>query len=134
MQQLNLNIDNGLATVTLNRPEKKNALSEILFEELFDVGSNLQKTEHLRAVILTGAGDDFCAGIDLKFLQTLLPRLEEVKVKMRNPATGELANWFQRPCYIWRQLNVPVIAAIEGICIGAGLQLALSADVRLASP
>ena len=134
MQQLNLNIDNGLATVTLNRPEKKNALSEILFEELFEVGSNLQKTEHLRAVILTGAGDDFCAGIDLKFLQTLLPRLEEVRVKMRNPATGELANWFQRPCYIWRQLNVPVIAAIKGICIGAGLQLALSADVRLAGP
>ena len=134
MQQLNLNIDNGLATVTLNRPEKKNALSEILFDELFEVGSNLQKTEHLRAVILTGAGDDFCAGIDLKFLQTLLPRLEEVRVKMRNPATGELANWFQRPCYIWRQLNVPVIAAIEGICIGAGLQLALSADVRLAGP
>ena len=72
MQQLNLNIDNGLATVTLNRPEKKNALSEILFEELFEVGSNLQKTEHLRAVILTGAGDDFCAGIDIKFLQTLI--------------------------------------------------------------
>ena len=46
MQQLNLNIDNGLATVTLNRPEKKNALSEILFEELFEVGRNLQKTEH----------------------------------------------------------------------------------------
>ena len=60
--------------------------------------------------------------------------MEEVQDQMCNPPVGEDANWFQRPCYIWRLLQVPVIAAIDGICIGAGLQLALSADIRLASP
>ena len=134
MQHLDLQMIDGLAIVTLNRPNKKNALSKILFEELFDVGTQLQKKERLRAVILTGAGNNFCAGIDLNFLQTLLPRMEEVQDQMCNPPVGEDANWFQRPCYIWRLLQVPVIAAIEGICIGAGLQLALSADIRLASP
>ena len=134
MQHLDLQMIDGLAIVTLNRPSKKNALSKILFEELFDVGTQLQKKERLRAVILTGAGNNFCAGIDLNFLQTLLPRMEEVQDQMCNPQVGEDANWFQRPCYIWRLLQVPVIAAIDGICIGAGLQLALSADIRLASP
>ncbi|CAI8197699.1 MAG: crotonase/enoyl-CoA hydratase family protein [Planktomarina sp.] len=134
MQHLDLQMIDGLAIVTLNRPSKKNALSKILFEELFDVGTQLQKKERLRAVILTGAGNNFCAGIDLNFLQTLLPRMEEVQDQMCNPPVGEDANWFQRPCYIWRLLQVPVIAAIDGICIGAGLQLALSADIRLASP
>lgn len=134
MQHLDLQMVDRLAIVTLNRPNKKNALSENMFEELFDVGSQLQKTKHLRAVILTGAGNNFCAGIDLNFLQTLSPRMEEVRDQMRNPPVGEAANWFQRPCYIWRLLQVPVIAAIDGICIGAGLQLALSADIRLAGP
>ena len=134
MQHLDLQMIDGLAIVTLNRPSKKNALSKILFEELFDVGTQLQTKERLRAVILTGAGNNFCAGIDLNFLQTLLPRMEEVQDQMCNPPVGEDANWFQRPCYIWRLLQVPVIAAIDGICIGAGLQLALSADIRLASP
>lgn len=134
MQHLEIKIDSGLATVTLNRPAKKNALSEKLFDELYEAGLRLQKTPNLRAVILTGAGSNFCAGIDLQFLQSLLPRLEEVRGKMRNPPVGDTANWFQRPCFIWRQLTVPVIAAIDGICIGAGLQLALCADIRLAGP
>ena len=119
MQHLDLKIEGGLATVTLNRPAKKNALSEQLFDDLYGAGLLLQQTPNLRAVILTGAGSDFCSGIDLQFLQSLLPRLDEVRGKMRNAPVGEAANWFQRPCFIWRQLTVPVIAAIDGICIGA---------------
>ena len=65
MQHLNLKIEGGLATVTLDRPVKKNALSELLFDELYEAGLSLQQTPSLRAVILTGAGSDFCAGIDL---------------------------------------------------------------------
>ena len=91
MQHLDLQMVDRLAIVTLNRPNKKNALSENMFEELFDVGSQLQKTKHLRAVILTGAGNNFCAGIDLNFLQTLLPRMEEVRDQMRNPPVGAVS-------------------------------------------
>ena len=76
MQHLDLKIEGGLATVTLNRPAKKNALSEQLFDDLYGAGLLLQQTPNLRAVILTGAGSDFCSGIDLQFLQSLLPRLD----------------------------------------------------------
>ena len=65
MQHLNLNIEGGLATVILNCPVKKNAVFELLFDELYEVGLCLQQTLGLRAVILTGAGPNFCAGIDL---------------------------------------------------------------------
>ena len=65
MQHLNLKIEGGLATVTLNCPVKKNAVSELLFDELYEVGLCLQQTLGLRAVILTEAGPNFCAGIDL---------------------------------------------------------------------
>ena len=131
MKHLDISIVDGLATVSLNRPEKRNALTEELFNALYEAGVSLQQTPGLRAVIITGAGADFCAGIDLQFLQSLLPRLDEIRAEMRNLNQEGAANWFQRPCYIWRELQVPVIAAIDGVCIGAGLQLALCADIRL---
>lgn len=134
MEHLTLDIENGVATVTLNRPDKKNAMSLTLFEELAATGENLKTQAGLRAVILTGAGTDFCAGIDLTALQSFLPRMGEIRDQMRNPPAGEVANWFQKPCYVWQELDVPVIAAIQGVCIGAGLQLALAADIRIAAP
>ncbi|MGY8791475.1 MAG: enoyl-CoA hydratase-related protein, partial [Pseudomonadales bacterium] len=65
MKNLDLSIVDGLATVSLNRPEKKNALTEESFNALYEAGVSLQQTPGLRAVIITGAGADFCAGIDL---------------------------------------------------------------------
>ena len=130
MTDLLLDIQDGVATVTLNRPEKKNALSEAVFEGLPKVAQEIGETDGIRAVILTGAGGAFSAGIDLGFLQSLLPKLDEIKKEMAGPTP----NLFQRPCTCWADLNVPVIAAIEGICIGGGMQLALGADIRIAHP
>jgi|GEM_PF-1755694 len=82
MQHLDLKIEGGLATVTLNRPAKKMlCLSNCLMTST-GAGLLLQQTPNLRAVILTGAGSDFCSGIDLQFLQSLLPRLDDVRGKM----------------------------------------------------
>ena len=84
--------------------------------------------------MIHGAGGVFSAGIDLTDLMGLAPRLGEIKQQMRNPPAGEAANLFQKPITIWAELPVPVIAAIDGVCFGAGMQLALGADFRIAAP
>ena len=122
----------GIATVTLNRPDKKNAMSLEMFDALSAAGRDLDRPD-IRAVILTGAGDAFCAGIDLSAMQSFLPRIDQVRTDLQT-FDDSGANWFQRPTRVWQQLPVPVIAAIDGVCLGAGLQLALAADFRIAAP
>ncbi|EPF70051.1 crotonase/enoyl-CoA hydratase family protein [Acinetobacter rudis] len=121
--------DNGLAIVRLNRPEKRNAMSFALLQELIHVAQKIKKDRSIRCVILTGEAQVFSAGIDLKDLN--------------DPKNMAYAAWelikpgqslFQKAFLIWQELPVPVIAAIEGFCFGAGMQLALAADIRIAHP
>ncbi|MEZ5484510.1 MAG: crotonase/enoyl-CoA hydratase family protein [Lysobacteraceae bacterium] len=116
-----------VALITLNRPDKRNALSFDMLRELVACAKALRKDRTVRAAILQGAGECFSAGIDLNDLN--------------NPRNRLLALWsllkpgmnlFQRACLIWRDLPFPVIAAIHGHCYGAGMQLALGADFRIA--
>jgi len=131
---LQTEIQNNIATVTLNRPDKKNAMSFEMMAELVETGKTLAATKDLRAIILTGSNNCFCAGIDLESLISIAPRMDEVRNKILNPPNGEAANEFQAPVTIWSTLPVPVIAALEGVAYGAGAQLALGADFRIASP
>ncbi len=119
----------GIATVSLNRPDKRNAMSFALLRELIAVARRIRADKSIRVVILAGAGSSFSAGIDLKDLN--------------NPRNGLLAAWellkpgqslFQKAFLIWQDLPVPVIAALHGHCYGAGMQLALAADVRISTP
>lgn len=126
--------DQGIATVTLNRPEKKNAWSLDMFRVLAETGDALKSQDGLRAVILTGAAGCFSSGIDLAVFGEFARRMEDIKAQMRNPSPGEVANIFQKPVTVWAELSVPVIASIEGVCFGAGMQLALGADFRIARP
>ncbi|MDJ0630892.1 MAG: crotonase/enoyl-CoA hydratase family protein [Rhodobacter sp.] len=132
MSELEVAVDDGIAEVRLNRPERKNALSLELFEALAAAGEQLKGEAGLRVVILTGAGGDFCAGLDMAVMQSLAGRIDEMRQRLLTLTEGEVANWFQKPCYVWQELPVPVIAAIEGVCLGGGLQLALAADFRIA--
>lgn len=134
MHELEVTVADGVAEVQLTRPARKNALSLELFEALAETGEKLKAEAGLRAVILSGAGGDFCAGLDLEVMQSLARRLDEMRQRLLNPAKGEVANWFQKPCYVWQELQVPVIAAIEGVCLGGGMQLALAADFRICHP
>lgn len=134
MNELNVTITDGIAEVQLNRPNRKNALSENLFELLSKTGEDLKRDPGLRAVVLSGAGGDFCAGLDLSVMQSFATRLDEIRERLVTPPAGEVANWFQKPCFIWQELKIPVIAAIEGVCIGGGMQLALAADFRICHP
>jgi len=127
-------VENGIATVTLNRPTKKNAMSFDMMHELGETAKSLAGTKGLRAVILTGSDHCFCAGIDLQSLMSMAPQMDKIRAEILTPPKGENANRFQAPVTIWASLNAPVIAALEGVAYGAGAQLALGADFRIASP
>ncbi|MBY6161221.1 crotonase/enoyl-CoA hydratase family protein [Mameliella alba] len=122
----------GIAEVVLNRPDKHNAVDMSVFEGLTRAGEKLKQAEGLRAVILRGEGAHFCSGIDTGLFtagrdkQALVAQILEVP-------DGEAANFFQKPCIVWQELEVPVIAALHGVAYGAGLQIALGADIRLAA-
>lgn len=129
-----IDLAGGVATVTLNRPEKKNALSMEMFTAIAEAGEGLKAVAGLRAVILTGAGGDFCAGLDFAAMGQLATDLDAIRARLATPLPGGKANWFQKPSTVWAELPVPVIAAIQGVCLGGGLQIALGADIRLARP
>ncbi|MDG9928991.1 MULTISPECIES: crotonase/enoyl-CoA hydratase family protein [unclassified Pseudomonas] len=121
----------AVATVHLNRPDKHNALNTQMLLELIACGEQLRSNRDIRAVILTGNGQSFCAGMDLKDIMTggLLKR-----VMAFLPLWKPTMNRYQKVSLVWRSLSVPVIAAIHGNCFGAGLQVALGADIRIAAP
>lgn len=129
MALLRIEKDNGIATVYLNRPDKRNAMSFALLKELVSTAEKFKKDRSLRCVILTGEAQVFSAGIDL--------------ADLNNPKNKAFAAWelikpgqslFQKAFLIWQELPVPVISAIEGFCFGAGMQLALASDIRVAHP
>jgi enoyl-CoA hydratase/carnithine racemase len=130
--RVKVEIENHIAEVTLNRPEKHNAVDLAMFEALIEAGESLARDSSVRVATIQGAGDNFCAGIDLTIFQE--GGLEGVDQKSFQPRNGTPANFFQSAAYVWRELPVPVIAAINGVAFGAGLQIALGADIRFAHP
>jgi enoyl-CoA hydratase/carnithine racemase len=129
MSQLQIERRDQFALVRLNRADKRNALSFALLSELKHAARTLSRDRTLRGVVLCGAGPAFCAGIDLAELGNPRNRLFALWELLR-PGRG----LFQQAMLVWRELPVPVIAAIHGPCFGAGLQLALAADLRVAGP
>jgi enoyl-CoA hydratase len=115
----------GVARVTLNRPERLNALSFQMFEELGRLAGRAAAAPGLRAIVLTGAGRGFCAGLDLDDAKDLKGMSAAEMLAGQERWVGALADF--------RRLPVPVIAAINGPAAGAGLALALMADIRLAA-
>ncbi len=122
--------DNGVAQVKLTRSDKMNALDPEMFARIIDAGSYLYRLKGLRAVVLSGEGKAFCAGLDTaSFTRTQSPDEPELTER-----TYGNANKFQQVAMTWRKLPVPVIAAVHGVCFGGGLQIASGADIRIAHP
>jgi len=120
-------IESGVADVRLNRPDKYNALSSEMFAAIGEAGDRLASEAGLRAVVLSGNGPGFCAGLDVS--------------SFGNPGGGSLLqdtegpdNFVQHCAYVWKQLPVPVLAAVHGVAYGAGFQIAMGADIRFAQP
>ena len=120
----------GIADVRLNRPEKMNACDLEMIEALSGAGSRLAKDRSLRAVVLSGEGQAFCAGLDVALFSKLDRSVEELLE--RGPESP--ANFVQRAAWAWTALPVPVIAAVHGVAFGAGFQVALAADIRFVAP
>ena len=125
-----LEVKNQIAYVTLNRPDKHNALDRLMFVALVNAAKAIRKNRGIRCVILKGGGPSFCAGLDFKAVAkspSMVPRFF-AKLPWRKD------NMFQRAAHIWRDLPVPVIAVVHGNCLGGGLQIILACDYRIATP
>ncbi|MEM6662031.1 MAG: crotonase/enoyl-CoA hydratase family protein [Pseudomonadota bacterium] len=133
-ETVTLSRDGHIAEVTLNRPEKYNALSPAVFEGLAAAGEAVRADPEIRAVVLAGAGKNFCAGLDLQSFSSGGFDRDAFRDKALNLAEGEIANPLQKPVYVWKEVQVPVIAAIQGVTYGGGTQVALGADFRIAAP
>ena len=118
-----------IAYVALNRPDKHNGLDYLLFRELIAAAKRIRKDRTIRAVILSGQGESFCAGLDFKAVSRQPSMVPKLFLKLPWTST----NAFQRVAYIWRTLPVPVICAVHGSCFGGGLQIALGCDYRIAT-
>ena len=130
MSNVTCTIEDGIAHVQLSRPEKMNALTLQTLTDLAGTARTLRRDKHLRAVVISGEGDAFCAGLD--FAHVMKQPAKIVRSFIPNPLRG--TNAFQEACWAWRRVPVPVIAAVHGHCLGGGLQIALAADFRIATP
>lgn len=123
-------IENNVARVILNRPEKHNGLDFQFFKDLRLAAKAIRKNRSVRVVVLSGNGPSFCSGLDFASVGRHPFRIFFFFLRM----PWRITNAFQEVIWIWRKLRVPVVAAIHGNCFGGGLQLALAADVRFVAP
>lgn len=128
-ERVSIRIADGVADVRLNRPDKMNALDMPMLEALATAPDRLATTPGVRAVVLSGEGRGFCAGLDMLTMGGLAGADLDIVTR-----THGLANLFQQTAWGWRDLPVPVIAAGHGVIFGGGLQVFSGADVRIARP
>jgi enoyl-CoA hydratase/carnithine racemase len=129
-EHVRVEVADRVATVTLSRPKKHNALDLEMFDGLIAAAERVGGRADVRAAVLHGAGPSFCSGLDVTGVLSAGDGLDG----LLEPLRGEPPNRFQRAAYDWLRLPVPVIAAVHGACLGAGLQIALAADIRFAAP
>jgi enoyl-CoA hydratase/carnithine racemase len=129
-----IDVKAGIADVRLNRPDKYNALSPDMFKAIIEAGESLAASTDVRAVVLSGNGRGFCAGLDMGSFQGMAGGGSgggETGGLLKRDERPE--NHAQRPAYVWKRLPMPVIAAIHGVAYGGGCQIALGADIRFAA-
>jgi enoyl-CoA hydratase/carnithine racemase len=129
--RVRVEIAEHVAVVTLTRADKHNALDVPMFEAIIGAAERLADEPGVRAVVLHGDGPSFCSGLDLMaIMSTGKGGLDG----LLDPLRGPVPNWFQHAAHGWLALPMPVIAAVHGNCLGGGLQIALGADIRIATP
>jgi enoyl-CoA hydratase/carnithine racemase len=135
-QRVTCTVVDGVADVRLNRPEKINALDPRMFSALVATGEALATDPSVRAVVLSGEGRGFCAGLDFGSFQAMASgdRGAGITSDLGTRDEGRITNLGQQAAYVWTSLSVPVIAAVHGPALGGGLQVALGADLRIVSP
>ncbi len=114
--------ENGVATVTLDRPDKMNALSEAMYADMSRIFADLASDDAVRAVVVTGAGRAFCSGSDVSGMEKTDPVSNRTRMKLRHRMIQNLVN-----------IEKPVIAAVNGACVGIGFSIALACDLIVAA-
>src|ERR687896_1014872 len=130
-ERVKVDIAEGVAKARLARGDKHNGLDAAMFDRLVEAAKEIAEDRSVRAVVLSGEGPSFCAGLDFKAVMSgtgLTPDLAFAR------DDGDFANHAQRAAFDWHRLPVPVIAGLHGNCLGGGLQIALAADIRIAAP
>jgi enoyl-CoA hydratase/carnithine racemase len=134
--RVTVSVTGGVADVRLNRPDKLNALDQAMFDALVEAGERIRQDPSVRAVVLSGEGRGFCSGLDFASFQAMAGSGggTGVTTRLGRRPTGRITNHGQQAAYVWTELPVPVIAAVHGVALGGGLQIALGADLRLVAP
>jgi enoyl-CoA hydratase/carnithine racemase len=128
--RVTVTVDDHVAHVLLDRADKMNALDDAMFGAIVAAGDHLRQASGVRCVVLSGAGRSFCAGLDL----ASLGNTDRWKGGSLAERSHGIANRPQYAATVWRDLPVPVIAAVHGVCFGGGLQIASGADIRIVHP
>ncbi len=131
--------EDGVAEVRLSRPDKMNALDAAMFLGIVAAGEQVQRDPRVRAVVLCGEGRAFCAGLDMGRFGNMAEGKsstggESDPIDRLTKRTHGIANAPQQVAMVWRDVPVPVIAAVHGVAFGGGFQLALGADLRFVAP
>ena len=132
-----INISDGIADVRFNRPDKRNALDGTQFQAIVDAGEALKGNRKINAVVVSGEGASFCAGIDLSSLGGMASGERgngEKQPSASDLVDGRITHLGQQSAWVWQEIPVPVIAAVHGHALGGGCQIALGADIRIAHP
>ena len=135
-ERIKTTITDGVADVRLVRSDKMNALDDAMFSALVETGERLKADKSVRVVVISGEGRAFCAGLDMgNFGKMASGERDKNSVTNRLSArTNGIANRAQYAAFVWREVPVPVIAAVHGVAFGGGFQVALGADMRYVAP
>lgn len=127
--RVSISVENHIADVRLTRPDKMNALDPAMFKGIIAAGAELEAMSGIRAIVLSGEGRAFCAGLDMASFGG-----DGVSTRPLTDRVYGNTNKFQQVAMLWRKLPAPVIAAVHGVCFGGGLQIILGADFRVIAP
>ena len=154
-ERVTISITDGVADVRMNRPDKRNALDNEMFLAIARAGESLKSDPSVRAVVLSGEGASFCAGLDFSSFQSMAGGSREAAADTGavdaadgsaaadpmssegspgSMAAGRITHLGQQVAWVWQEIPVPVIAAVHGHALGGGIQIALGADIRIVHP
>lgn len=127
---IDVKLESHVALITLNRPDKSNAMNDAMWEELRSAFEWVDRTPQARVVVLGGNGENFCGGIDLAMAMSLQGKIKDDCVGRQNEKVHELVLHLQSCLNSLERCRKPIIAAVQGACMGAGLDLIAAADLR----
>ena len=139
--RVTVTISDGIADVRLDRADKRNALDPAMFDAIAKAGNDLVTNREIHAVVLSGNGNSFCAGLDFGSFQSMADSGKNGDSSNGNKSSsqnagamqpGAITHLAQQICWVWQEVPVPVVAALQGHALGGGMQLALGADIRVA--